>query len=70
MAARLGDAQPEHLTAKRTSGRSYTFTKILGHRVQSNGDLEFKISWDGSYKPTWEPRDSVPEEAISRYFVR
>ena len=43
-AARLGNAQPEHLTAKRTSGCSYTFSKILGHREHSNGDLDFKIS--------------------------
>ena len=69
-AARIGDAQPKHLQAKRTSGRSYTFSKILGHRELQSGDLEFKISWDGNYKLTWEPRDCVPEEAISRYFAR
>ena len=59
-AARMGDAQTKHLQAKRTSGRSYTFSKILGHRELQNGDLEFKISWDDNYKPTWEPRDCVP----------
>ena len=69
-AARIGDAQPEHLIAKRTSGRSYTFSKILGHRELQNGELEFKISWYGNYKPTWEPRGCVPEESISRYFAR
>ena len=69
-AARIEDAQPEHLQEKRTSGRSYTFSKILGHRELQSGDLEFKISWDGNYKPTWEPRDCVPEEEISRYFAR
>ena len=69
-ATRLGDAQPEHLTAKRTIGRSYTFSKILGHRELHTGDLEFKISWDSNNQPTWEPRDCVPEEAISRYFTR
>ena len=68
--ARYGDAQPKHLQAKRTSGRSYPFSRILGHRELQNGDLEFKISWDANYKPTWEPRDFVPEEAISRYFAR
>ena len=69
-AARIGDAQPKHLQAKRNSGRSYTFSKILSHRELQNGDLEFKISWYGNYKPTWEPRDCVPEEAISCYFAR
>ena len=69
-AARIEDAQPKHLQATRTSGRSYTFSKILGHRELQNGDLEFKVSWDGNYKPTWELRDWVPEEAISRYFER
>ena len=64
-AARLGDAQPEHLTAKGTRGRSYTFRKILSHRELNTSDLEFKLSWDGTYKPTWEPRDCVPDEAIS-----
>ena len=68
--ARLGDAQPEHLKAKLTSGSSYTFSEILCRREHSNGDLQFKISWDGNYKQTWEPRDCVTEEAISRYFVR
>ena len=69
-AARIEDAQPKHLQAKRTSGRSYTFSKMLGHRELQSGDLEFKISWDGNYKPTWEPRDCVPEVAILRYFAR
>ena len=69
-AARTEDAQPKHLQAKRTSGRSYSFSKILGHRELQSGDLEFKISWDGNYRPTLEPRDCVSEEAISRYFAR
>ena len=68
-AARVGDAQSEHFTAKRTSRRSYTFSKLLDHRKLQNGDIEFKILWDGNYKPTWEPHDCVPEEAILRYFA-
>ena len=51
-AARIGDAQPKHLRAKRTSGRSYTFSKILGHRELQRGDLEFKILWEGNCEPT------------------
>ena len=68
--ARLEDAQPKHLEAKRTIGRSYTFSKILAHRERNNGEMDFKVQWEAPYSPTWEPRDCIPEEAISRYFAR
>ena len=54
-AARIGDAQPKHLQAKRTSGRSYTFSKILGHRELQSGDLEFKILWDATVSQHGNP---------------
>ena len=68
--ARPEDPQPKHLAAKRTTRRSYNFSKILAHRERDNGELDFRIQWDGQYKPTWEPRDCIPEEAFSRYFAR
>ena len=37
--ARIGDAQPKHLAAKRTGGRSDTFKRKLGHLELQSGDL-------------------------------
>lgn len=67
---RSEDPTPTDLAAKTTSGTTWVFKRILDHRENNRGTLDFKIEWDGDYRPTWEPREKIPEEAISRYFAR
>ena len=44
--------------------------KILHHRELDGGSLQFRVDWAGDWKPTWEPREFLPEEAISRYLFK
>ena len=46
------------------------FERIVAHRELGDGGLEFKVQWAGDWEPTWEPRENLPEEAVSRYFIR
>ena len=38
--------------------------RILDHQEAEDGTLEFRIEWDGKWKPTWEPSSHIPEESI------
>jgi len=62
-------ATQRDLSEKTTTGRSYYFKSILDHRTLADGTVEFKLDWEG-YRPTWQPRQDVPEESISRYLAR
>ena len=64
------DATALDFARKQRSGQTWLFDKILNHRETGDNSVEFKIQWTGDYEPTWEPRDNVPEEAISRYFAK
>ena len=46
------------------------FRKILAHREDDDGNLQFQLDWEGDYAPTWEPRANVPEESVSRYLAK
>lgn len=59
----------DDLTAKTREGKAWLFENILGHMVSPEGPLQFHIQWNGPYKPTWEPRPHVSEEAIAKYFL-
>ena len=53
-----------------TKGKKRVMKKILDHRELDDGRLQFRVDWAGDWKPTWEPRAFLPEEAISRYLVK
>jgi len=57
------------LTAKNVDGPTYVVDRIVGHRVATDGTLEFDVKWYGYRKHTREPRTNVPEELISRHFA-
>ena len=53
-----------------TKGKKRVMKKILDHRELDDGSLQFCVYWAGDWKPTWEPRAFLPEEAISRYLFK
>ena len=55
---------------KNTERSTYVFDRILEHRITSDGTLEFLLKWYGYTEKTWEPRQNIPEELISRYFAK
>ena len=61
---------PKDLEAKATEGRKWVIKNILDHRELDDGSLQFDVDWAGDWKPTWEPRAFLPEEATSRYLVK
>ena len=69
-------AEPEHASSsadvatKNTKGTAWVFKKILDHREDDDGSLEFLLDWDGDYEPSWQPRANVPEESVSRYLAK
>ena len=63
-------ASPKDFVAKRKSGPTWLMNGIMDHREKPDGTLEFRISWEGDYEPTWEPRENIPEETISRYLAK
>ena len=66
----LYEATPADLADKLTSGPTWLFKELKEHRTTSDGSLEFRVRWDRPEDDTWEPRENLPEEAISRYFAR
>ena len=65
-----GGASPHDFVAKRESGNTWLFKRIMENREKSDGALEFRIDWEGDFELTWEPRDFISEEAISRYLAK
>ena len=61
---------PGALDTKQTDGEQWYFEKILDHREMEDGTLELKIRWTEEWEDTWEPRDLIPEEAVSRYLAK
>ena len=59
-------ATKKEIEQKVTEGDTWVMKGILDHRELDDGTLEFRIDWAGKWKPTWEPRKYIPEEAISR----
>lgn len=54
-----------NVTKPKNSVKSY----ITDHFFNENGHLEFLLNWDSQYEATWERRNSVIEEANSRFFA-
>ena len=63
-------ATTKDIEEKVTEGEKWVMKGILDHRELDDGSLEFRIDWAGKWKPTWEPRQYIPEEAISRYLTK
>ena len=63
-------ATTKDIEEKVTEGDNWVMKGILDHRELDDGTLEFRIDWAGKWKPTWEPRKYIPEEAISRYLAK
>ena len=61
------EATEQDVRDKKLEGRTYVFDKILKHRVNKDGSLDFLIKWHGYKKPTWQPRSDISQEAISYY---
>ena len=53
---------------KKTDGPTNVVDRLLVHRIISDGILDFLGTWYGYTERTWEPRQNIPEERISRYF--
>ena len=63
-------ATSKDIAEKVTTGQTWVMKRILDHRELDDGSLEFRIDWAGNWRPSWEPRAYIPEEAISRYLAR
>lgn len=67
---RPNEPTPSDLAKKTRTGETWLFTSILEHREKPDGSLEFRVDWEGDFAPTWEPRENLPEESISRYLAQ
>lgn len=66
---RESDAAAEDVRYKIVSGQDVLVKSILVH-IFMDGEVYFKIDWEGDYEHSLEPRNNVPVELISRYLVR
>lgn len=58
------------LVTRRIDGEVWILKAIEAKRVQRTGVVEFLIRFNGPFYPSWEPREKIPKELISRYLVR
>ena len=42
--------------------------RIIGHRHDRNGNIEFNVEWEGPYEATWEPRQNILDERLLRFY--
>lgn len=56
------------LRAKRKDGSEYVVKKLWSHRKDEDGTLYFKMTNADCEDPTWELKDCIPGELISRYY--
>ena len=58
------------LAAKSQSGCTWVLDQTTSHRECDDVSLEFRVKWGGGWRPTWEPRTNLPEEAVTQCLVR
>lgn len=70
----MSSKSPESASAveiqeKNLERTSLLFCTIFNQCLKDNDQFEFLLNRGTSYEAKWAPRNSVPEEAIYRYFA-